>query len=134
MSSVFNFAFYFDKTIVNLDSVCDASNKMNDINTFINETGNGVEDSAKFWMNIWKIPTIEDFKKFVDIDRLQKFNQTNLIVMDIVKQNTIDFDWGCEFLSKPKKDYRDLIKLFDEHELDGNASIRILDFLENETN
>jgi hypothetical protein len=134
MSSVFNFAFYFDKTIVNLDSVCHASDKMNDINTFINETGNGVEDSAKFWMNIWKIPTIEDFKKFVDIDRLQKFNQTNLIVMDIVKENTINFDWDCEFLSKSKKDYSNLIKLFDEYKLDGNASIRILDFLENETN
>lgn len=134
MSSVFNFGFYFDKIIVNLDSVCHASDKMNDIDTFLNETGNGVEDSAKFWMNIWKIKNIEEFKKFVDVDRLQNFNQTNSIVMDIVKRNTIDFDWECEFLSKPKKECYELIKLFDEYELDGNASIRILDFLENETN
>jgi hypothetical protein len=54
--------------------------------------------------------------------------------MDIDKENTINFDWDCEFLSKSKKDYSNLIKLFDEYKLDGNASIRILDFLENETN
>lgn len=130
ISSVFNFAFYFNKKIINLDSVCKASEKMNDIDTFINETGNGVEDSAKFWMNIWKIPTIEEFKRFIDVSRLEVFNQTNSIVMNSVKQNTIDFDWDCEFLATPKKEYGDLIGLFDEYELDGNASVRILEFLE----
>ena len=130
MSSVFNFAFYFNKKIINLDSVCKASEKMNDIDTFINETGNGVEDSARFWMNIWKIPTLEKFKEFIDVSRLDIFNQTNLIVMDSVKRNTIDFDWDCTFLSAQKKDYGDLITLFDEYKLDGDASVRILDFLE----
>ena len=130
MSSVFNFAFYFNKTIVNLDSVCKASDKMNDLDTFVNETGNGVEDSAKFWMNIWEIPTIEEFKGFIDVSRLEVFNQTNSIVMNSVEQNTIDFDWDCKFLTTPKKEYGDLIGLFDEYELDGSASVRILEFLE----
>lgn len=130
MSSVFNFAFYFNKTIVNLDSVCKASDKMNDLDTFVNETGNGVEDSAKFWMGIWKISTIEEFKSLIDVSRLEVFNQTNSIVMNSVEQNTIDFDWDCEFLTTPKKEYGDLIGLFDKYELDGNAPVRILEFLE----
>jgi len=134
MSSVFNFAFYFNKKIVNLDSVCKASERMNNIDTFLNEVGNGVEDSAKFWMRIWKIPNIEEFKKFIDTDRLSVFNQSNSIVMNSVKENTIDFDWDCEFLSTPKKDYGDLIKLFDEFGFDKNAPSRILNFLENELN
>jgi hypothetical protein len=131
-SSVFNFAFYFNKSIVNLDSVCNASEHMNDINTYISETGNGIEDSAKFWMNIWKIPTIEEFLTFIDIDRLSKFNDTNFIVINKVMENTIPFDWDMNFLNEPKKEYGDLITLFDEFGFDNNASIRILNFLENE--
>lgn len=134
MSSVFNFAFYFNKKIVNLDSVCKASERMNNIDTFLNEVGNGVEDSAKFWMRIWKIPNIEEFKKFIDTDRLSVFNQSNSIVINSVKENTIDFDWDCEFLNTPKKDYGDLINLFDEFGFDKNAPSRILNFLENELN
>jgi len=130
ISSVFNFAFYFNKKIVNLDSVCNASEHMNNINTYISETGNGVEDSAKFWMNIWKIPTIEEFIKFIDISRLSKFNDTNLIVINKVMENAIPFDWDMNFLNEPKKEYGDLITLFDEYKLDGKSPSRILNFLE----
>lgn len=134
MSSVFNFGFYFNKTIVNLDNICDGSTLTNDINLYISETNNGVEDSAKFWMNIWGLSTIEEFKEFIGMDRLEIFKQTNSIVMDLVKNTTINFDWDCNFLNIPKTDYSNLIKIFDEYNLDGKASIRILNFLENEVN
>jgi len=128
-SSVFNFAFYYDKTIVNLDSVCNASEKMNDINTFVNETSNGVEDSAEFWMDIWNLKSINDFKKLIDMQRLKKFKKTNSIIMNNVRESTIDFDWDCNFLLQPKKRYGDLIKYFDEYGFDKNSPKRIIDFL-----
>lgn len=132
MSSVFNFAIQFGKKIVNLDSVCNASERMNDLNTLINETGNGVEDSARFWMGIWGINDIDTFKELIDLNRIQMFKRTNELVMDIVRKNTIDFDWDCNFLQQSTQPYGDLIKLFDEYEFDGNSASRIINFLENE--
>jgi hypothetical protein len=129
-SSIFNFAFYFDKVLVNLDSVCDASNRMNDMNVYTSETTNGVEDSAKFWMGVWNIQTIEEFKSFVDMDRLEKFKETNGVVMDLVKKHSIDFDWDCKFLDTPQKNYGDLLTIFDEYGLDGGSPQRIVNFLE----
>lgn len=133
-SSVFNFAFYFNKKIVNLDSVCKSHERMNDIDTYINEVGNGVEDSAKFWMNIWNLNSIDDFKNLIGMERIDKFKETNQKFIQSVHQNTIDFDWECEFLNQDKKNYGDLITFFDEYNFDGNASSRILEFIENDIN
>ncbi len=129
-SSVFNFAFAHNKKIINLDSVCDASNRMNDIDCYIQETNNGVEDSARFWMGVWGLNTIEEFKNLIEINRLNKFNETNSSLLNIVKDNTIDFDWELKCLSQPKKEYGELIKMFDEYNLDGKSSFRIINFLD----
>ena len=51
-----------------------------------------------------------------------------------VKDNTIDFDWDCNFLNTPKKDYGDLINYFDFYNLDKNTPNRIINFLNNEIN
>lgn len=131
-SSVFNFAFCFNKKIINLDSVCNASEKMNDITTFTNETGNGVEDSAKFWMNIWDVKTLEEFKSLIDMSRLERFRETNEIFMELVRRHTIPFDWECNFLKSEKLDYGSLIDFFDEYNFDGKAPTRILEFIEND--
>jgi hypothetical protein len=131
-SSVFNFAFAHSKKIINLDSVCQASNKMNDINTYLQETNNGVEDSAKFWMGVWKLNTIEDFKNLIDLKRINIFKKTNIEYIDCVKKNTIDFDWDLKCLDTPKKEYGSLIKYFDEYSFDKKTSERIIRFLENE--
>jgi|TARA_S200002703_G_scaffold22999_1_gene19759 hypothetical protein len=128
-SSVFNFAFIHNKKIINLDSICKANEKMNDIDTFIQEKNNGVEDSAKFWMRVWKLNTIDEFKQLIDISRIQKFKTSNKEYITKVKENTIDFDWDCNFLNYPKKDYTNLIKYFDEYKFDNNSSERILNFL-----
>lgn len=130
-SSVFNFAFAHNKKIINLDSVCNASNKMNDINVYLNETNNGVEDSAAFWMNIWKLNTINDFKNLIDLSRIDIFKQTNHEFIQCVKENTIDFDWNCNFLNATKITYGNLIKYFDEYSFDNKSSERIINFLKN---
>jgi len=133
-SSVFNFAFAHNKKLINLDSICRASDKMNDINVYLQETNNGVEDSAKFWMGVWKLNNIEDFKNLIDLKRIDIFKETNFEYMKCVRENTIDFDWGLKCLNTPKKDYSNLIKYFDEYNLDRNSSKRIINFLKNKIN
>jgi len=133
-SSVFGFAFTHNKKIINLDSVCHASDKMNDINVYLQETNNGVEDSARFWMGVWKLNSIEEFKNLVDLKKISTFKKTNSEFIDCVREHTIDFDWDCNFLNMPKKDYGNLINYFDEYSFDNKSSIRIIKFLENEFN
>jgi hypothetical protein len=133
-SSVFNFAFAHNKKIVNLDNICQASDKMNDIDTYLQETNNGVEDSAKFWMGVFKLNSIEEFKSLVDLKRISIFNQTNSKYIDCVRKNTIDFDWDCNFLNITKINYGNLINYFDEYKLDGNAPKKIINFLTNGNN
>ena len=133
-SSVFNFAFFHNKKIVNLDNICQASDKMNDIDTYLQETNNGVEDSAKFWMGVFKLNSIEEFKSLVDLKRISIFNQTNSKYIDCVRKNTIDFDWDCNFLNITKKNYGNLINYFDEYKLNGNAPKKIINFLTNGNN
>jgi hypothetical protein len=131
-SSVFNFASIHNKKIINLDSVCAPSEKMNDINIYLQETNNGVEDSAKFWMNIWKLNNVEEFKNLIDLKRIDIFKKTNSEYIDCIRKNTIDFDWDLECLNTPKKEYGDLIKYFDEYNFQENTPKKIIDFLNNE--
>lgn len=130
-SSVFNFAFIHNKKIINLDSICQASEEMNNIDLYINETNNGVEDSAKFWMGVWGLKSLDEFKNLIEMDRIDKFKQTNKLYINDVRKYTIDFDWECSFLNTPKKEYSDLIKYFDEYNLDNNTPKRIINFLTN---
>lgn len=135
-SSVFNFAFYFNKVLVNLDSVCNVSFETNNLYNYFNEVRNGVEDSALFWMNIWKLKTYDEFKELVGLDRLKRFDETNQYVLELLKHSTLSFDWECNFLSY-KQEYssefhrKELIKLFDQFSFDGKAAKRIVDFITN---
>ena len=129
-SSVFNFAFFFNKTIVNLDSINGIHEKMNDISVYLNESNNGVEDSAKFWMNIWNLKTHEEFKQLIGMERIQKFIKTNDHIAEVIKNNTIPFDMDFNFLKTDTKPGSDLIKLFDDFLFDGKAPERIVDFME----
>lgn len=133
-SSVFNFAFAHNKKLINLDSICGASDKMNDINVYLQETNNGVEDSAKFWIGVWKLNNIEDFKNLIDLKRIDIFKETNFEYIKCVRENTIDFDWDLKCLNMPQKDYSNLIKYFDEYNLDRNSSKRIINFLKSKIN
>ena len=129
VTSVYNYAFYFDKKIVNLNSICDIQKYMNDMNRYENETKDGVEDSAKFWMGVHGLKNMNEFKEFVGMDRLQKFNETNKYVMDMSRKHINDFDLDYKFLTDDKKDRKDFIKLFDEFN-DKKASERVINYLE----
>ena len=129
VTSVYNYGFYFDKKIVNLNSVCDIQEYMNDMKRYENETKDGVEDSAQFWMNIHKLKTIDEFKEFVNMDRLEKFKETNEYVMDMARKHINDYDLDYNFLTADKKERKEFIKLFDEFN-DNKASERIVNYLE----
>ena len=88
-----------------------------------------LEDSDRFWMGVWGLNTLDEFKNLIEIDRLNKFKETNLSLLNIVKNNTIDFDWDLKCLQQPKKEYGELIKMFDKYNLDGKSSLRIINFL-----
>ena len=107
---------------------------MNDINRYIQETKKGVEDSAKFWMGVWDIKTIDEFKKFIDLERVNKFKETNQIFGKTLNNWIPNFDWECSFLNKPNPlSYGNIIQdYFDGFNLDGKAPQRIINFLENE--
>ena len=73
-----------------------------------------------------------EFKNLVGEDRVQLFKTTNKEFLSQVKQYTIDFDWDCQFLNTPKKEYGSLIEMFDQYKFDKNAPTRIINFLTNE--
>ena len=102
---------------------------MNDFKRYVDENREGVEDSASFWMGVFEIKTIEEFKNFIEMDRLEIFDKTNKYVTDLASKHISDYDMNYEFLDDEDKNYKEFIKLFDEYN-DKNASKRIIDYLE----
>ena len=129
ITSILNYALYFNKKIVNLNSVCDIDKYMNDFSRYENELKEGVEDSASFWMGVFNIKTIDEFKNFIDLSRLEKFKKTNNHIMDISKKCTNNYDMNYKFLTDKVVSRKDFVKLFDEFN-DKNASKRIINYLE----
>ena len=68
------------------------------------------------------------------MERIEKFKKTNEMFIESVRENTLDFDWECNFLNADKKEYGNLITFFDGYNFDSNASSRILEFMENDIN
>ena len=129
ITSIYNYGFYFNKQIVNLNSICKIGTYMNDFKRYVDENREGVEDSASFWMGVFEIKTIEEFKNFIEMDRLEIFDKTNKYVTDLASKHISDYDMNYEFLDDEDKNYKEFIKLFDEYN-DKNASKRIIDYLE----
>jgi hypothetical protein len=50
--------------------------------------------------------------------------------MDLVKKCTLDFDWDLKFLNQPTPKYDELLKIFDDYNLDGQTDVRIVNLLE----
>ena len=63
--------------------------------------------------------------------RHNKYDPVKIKLMEwvLTKNNTIDFDWDLKCLQQPKKEYGELIKMFDKYNLDGKSSLRIINFL-----
>ena len=120
-----------NKKVVNINEHCQYVDAGNDLEEYEKDTDVGQADgSAKFWMNIHNLDTIEDFKNFVGIDRVNKFKQKNKDVKKLISECTYNYDYDLNFLDdKTKKDYSKLLELYDSYN-DGNASNRIIKKME----
>jgi len=128
ISSVCQYSFYFNKILCILNEVCDIDLMTNDYSRYINESKEGVEDSARFWMSVFGVNSHEDFSRMIDLDRINKFNETNNIVNNISKDNVLMCDTNFEFLNNLHEAKSPFIKLFDEFN-DKSASERIVNYL-----
>ena len=128
ISSVCQYSFYFNKVLCILNDVCDIDFMTNDYSRYINESKEGVEDSAKFWMSVFRINSYEDFSKMIDMDRVSTFNETNGLVKKIANDNVTICDSDFKFLNNLSEPKFPFIKLFDEFN-DNSSSKRIVDYL-----
>tara|TARA_B100000287_G_scaffold189643_1_gene179200 strand:- start:1890 stop:2741 length:852 start_codon:yes stop_codon:yes gene_type:complete len=130
ISSVMYPSLLLGKKVVNINNFCKYLDNGNDISRYENETKAGIEDSAKFWMRVHKLNTIEDFRNLIDLERIKEFKIHNNNVQKIISKCTYDYDYDLDFLDdNTPKDYTDLLKIFDEFN-DKNASDRIVKILE----
>ena len=130
ISSVMYPSLLLGKKVVNINNFCKYLNTGNDISRYENETKDGIEDSADFWMGVHKLNTLEDFRNLVDLERIEEFKGHNNNVQKIIREYTYDYDYDLKFLEdETPKDYTELLKIFDEFN-DKNASSRIVKILE----
>jgi len=128
ISSIYGYPLYFGKNLVSLDNICRIDKNANNFDNYLKETKNGVEDSAKFWMGVFNLKTIQDLENLIEMDRLKIFEKTNNILIDLIQKNISIFDYGYNFLKNPKKPTGDFIKLFNEFN-DKKSSTRIIQHL-----
>jgi hypothetical protein len=79
-------------------------------------------------MSVFGVNSHEDFSRMIDLDRINKFNETNNIVNNISKDNVLMCDTNFEFLNNLHEAKSPFIKLFDEFN-DKSASERIVNYL-----
>jgi hypothetical protein len=128
ISSVCQYSFYFNKKLCILNDVCQIDLMTNDYSRYTNESKEGVEDSALFWMSVFGVRSYEEFSKMIDLNRVSKFNETNNLVNQIAKNNVTMCDSNFEFLNDMSEPNPSFIKLFDEFN-DKSASQRIVNYL-----
>ena len=131
ISTVMYPSLMLGKKVVNINNFCKYLQTGNNTEKYENEDRIGEGDgSAKFWMEVHNLNSIEEFINLVDLDRVELFKQKNDYVRKIISECTYDYDYNLEFLNdNTKKDYTKLLKIFDEYN-DGKASERIVDMLE----
>ncbi len=115
-----------NKKVVNINNFCRYLDRGNDIGVYLDEDTVGVGDgSAKFWMGVHGLGTVEEFKELVGEERVEKFKSDNKLVESIISECTYGYDMDLKFLEDDTpKDYTKLLNLFDEYN-DGKASVRI---------
>lgn len=128
ISSIYRYPLYFNKKLVSLDNICRIDKNSNNYDNYLNETKNGVEDSAQFWMGVFGFKTIQELTNLIELNRLEIFKKTNDRVMNLIEDNIPVFDYECNFLKNNKVMSDNFIKLFDEYS-DGKASKRIIQYL-----
>ena len=131
IGSVMYPSLLLNKKVVNINEYCEYMDLGNDFEEYEKDTDVGQADgSAKFWMGVHKLKTIEEFKNFVGVNRVEEFKNDNEYVKGLIKDCTYGYDYDLNFLDdKTEKDYSKLLKLYDSYN-DGNSSNRIIKKME----
>ena len=127
ISSVMYPSLLLNKKVVNINNFCKYLDGGNDIESYKNDDKVGQADgSAKFWMGVHNLNSIEEFEDLVGLDRIEKFKKNNKYIKKIISECTYDYDLDLKFLKDDNNwDYSKLLKIYDEYN-DGRASERIV--------
>jgi hypothetical protein len=128
ISSITHFPLLLKKKIININNFCTYLNGSHTIERYLKEANVGVEDSAKFWMRVHSLATLDDFIKLVNPDRLLTYKTDIDKFISIIQECTIDFDANLQCLTKEMPNTNKLLALFDDYN-DYNASPRIVEEL-----
>ena len=129
VSSIMHFPLLLGKKTININNICTYLDNSSLLEKYLQETGNGVEDSAKFWMMVHGLKTYEEFLTLVNPERVSSYQKDIEYFLANVKECTIDYDFDLECLEKEMPETTKLLKLFDEYN-DFNASKRVIEELE----
>jgi len=129
ISSIIHFPLILNKKIVNINNICRYLDGSSSLEKYLNENNIGIEDSAKFWMRVHNLPSVESFIDLVNEQRLKSYKYDIDHFLSVVKECTIDYDYDLNFLESKVPDNKKLLKLFDEYN-DFSASKRIIVELE----
>jgi len=125
VGSIIHLPLLLDKKIINIDNILTYLDLDLSLKQYLNESGIGVEDSAKFWMGVHGFKTHDELIKFINLDRIEYFKKDINYFLEIVKKSTLNYDFNLDFLLQEKPNNNKLLKLFDEFN-DFNASKRIV--------
>lgn len=125
ISSVMHFPLLLGKRTININNVCTYLDNSSLLEKYLQETGNGVEDSARFWMMVHGLKTYEEFLTLVNPGRVSSYKKDIEYFLSVVRESTIDYDFDLECLRKEVPSPDKLLKLFDDYN-DFNAAKRIV--------
>lgn len=120
-TSVMYLPMLLGKTIVYVDQQQSGADKELNIDNF-----QGHEFA--FWKNILGFSTFEDFQSFISQEFIESTKHRNEKLELDVKSNLLQYDEELSFLGK-KSNNTNLLRYYDDYN-DGNASKRIVDFLQ----
>lgn len=129
ISSVMHFPLLLGKRAININNICTYLDNSSLLEKYLQETGNGVEDSAKFWMRVHGLSTYGEFLNLVNPERVASYKDDIDSFLSVVRECTIDYDFDLECLTKEIPKPAKLLKLFDEYN-DFNAAKRVVKELE----
>ena len=118
-----------NKQLVSLDKVTNMIDINADLDFMLSNEGEQDGTRADFWMDIHNFKSIDEFREVAG-NNLDKFKEHNEMMKNELNKYCHMYDNSNNFLTDKKKDSKKLLKYFDGFQGDGNASKRIVDYLE----
>ncbi len=144
-SSVMYYPLLMDKNVVLLDHATVGIDKELDFYIFGEEhaqtlydgktnTDLGKGSKFDFWKGVLHpfvfLENFQDFKDFISEEYIEEVKKRNQEFEKDLKQNLVIYDEDCTFINKSSNNDK-VLKYFDDYN-DNKASIRIIDYIENE--